>query len=499
MPDTIDQAPPPVFTQHPDSLFKKSDRNKPTTEPPALDPEVVAEEQKTLDQIKAELPSLLFGEKKKEPSAEDKAKVEAAKVEAEKVEAAKVAAEAEAAKTEEQKAEEAKAVAEAAEKKTRVRRAPDALEVARETGRAIVEGLRKGEVPDPTAPAPTVKPTDHLSSEDKDTYELFKTLSDTDPKYKGKHDEFLSFVKKAASYRKRWEKDHPGTAFDQADTEHEDFYEANQPQFAEADLDRARVRREASAEVQRQLEDQKKDYERRISEIEERSVGPEVSRQAVSAADRAVGDFIANLPDEGLRAATKEADKLKENDPLAFDVLDREAAVLRQEVAELHNIIHRQNYFKPENPLHQHLAKFVNHQEASIKQLPLEQQVFEGRRFATRDEYASMTPQQRQQSWMLSEQDVVGILTKSCSARATKVIATERKKLEDQAVRYGFVKGSAAVTPQATPPAKPAAAAPAAHRPAAPSAPTGGALPPTSAPGKAADMSTEKSLVNTLW
>lgn len=485
MPDATLEA--PVFNQHPDTLIKKAKREAPAApETQTPDPVVVAEEQKTLDQLKAELPSLLFGDKKKEPTPEEKAKAEEAK----KAEETKKAAEAEAAKTDEQKAAE--------EKKTRVRRAPDALEVARETGRAIAEGLRKNEAQTQPETA-TAKPVDNLSAEDKDTYELFKVLSDSDPKYKGKHDEFLAFVKKAAAYRKRWEKENPGSSFDPEDSQHEDFYDANQPQFEELDLEMARVRREASVEVQRQLDEQKKEYERRLQEIEDKSVGPEVARQAAVAADKAVGDFIAALPDEKLKEASKDAAKLKEQDPLAFDVLDREAAVLRQEVGELHNIIHRANYFQPTNPMHQHLARFVSHQEDSIKQLPLEQQIFEGKRFATRDEMAKMPPAQRAQHWGLTEADVVDIMTKSSSKRAAKILADERVKLEQQATRYGFVRGSGATTTQAAAPNSAASTASTAHKPSAPAAPSGGALPPVNAPGTQAQKPTEKQLVDLLW
>lgn len=487
----------PVFAQHPDTLIKKSDKILPAValEPAAPSPEAVAADEVTLEQLKKELPDLLFGEQKKVAAASpEKAAEDAAKAKAEAD--AKIVADAKIAE------DAAKA---AAEKKTTIRKAPDALEIARETGKAIAESIRSGtqvEAELVVDAAPT-DPTVNLSPEDKENYELFQTLSDSDPaKYKNKHVEFLSFVKKAKNYQTRWEKENAGKAYDPSDSEHEDFYSANQPQFVEADLERAKVRREVRKEVEASMVEQNKASERRMRELEEKTVVPEVNRQAASISDAAVNRFVAAIPDEDLRkAATETLDKLPETDPLAYEVLNGEAANLRREVSELHSIIHRRDYFNAANPVHTQLSGFINNQEQIIKKLPADKQVFDGKTFATRQEWAAMTPTQRQNRWMLGEEDVVEMLTKTSANRAVKVIESERARLEAQAIKYGYTKPASAATPKpavaaATPP--PAAPAAAAKRPSGPSGSEGGALPPTTTPANR-NETTEKNLVKFLF
>lgn len=477
-----------LFTQHPEELIKKVDRTKPETPAtpevaPVITPEAAAEtlkEEQTLEELKKQLPSILFGDKPKEP---DKPKEEPAKP-----------ADTIVPETPETPVEEPP-------KQTKVKKAapvPDAMEIARETGKAIAESLRPALTPE-VKPDPDVDPTTGLSSEDKDTYELFKVLEETDPRYKGRPSEFLSFVQKLSSYRKRWEKSHAGEAFNPSADDHEDFYTTNQPSFEESDLDKARIRLETRREVESRMSKEREDYQKRLTELEEKTVVPELERQAAIKSDKAVGQFVANITDEVLRkSVTEDSEKLRESDPLAFEILNNAASVVRQEVAELHNIIHRKNYFNAQNPMHKHLAQTIDRQEAAIKQLPAAQQVYDGKRFATRDEWASLTPTQRNQYWMLSEDDVVEMLSVRTSAEALKALDAERKRVDTLAAKYGYTKPAGApVTP--TPAAKPAATPAPARKAAPPAASSGGASPPTNAPAQGAEATVEKKLVGMLF
>lgn len=483
-------VPEVVYGQHPDELIQTVDRTKPANTPPAPEPtkEEVEKEEKAWQELKSEVPSLLFGAKKKEPTEEEKKKT--ADEEVKKVEDAK-------------KAEEAKkGTAEPA--KTKVRKAPDALEIARETGRAIADSLKPVVAPQaPTEPKDTpVDPSLGLSAEDKDTYELFKVLAETNPeRYGNTPAQFTSFVKKLAVYQKRWTKENPDKPFDPNGEEHEDFYTTNQPDFSEADLNKARVRIETRKEVEKSTAELRKQYESRLAEIEGKAVVPEIARQAATRSDEAVSQFITTIPDENLRkVAGENPEKLRESDPLAFDVLNNEAGNLRQQVVELHSIIHRKNYYNPDNPLHQALTHAVVQQESAIKQLPTSQQRFEGKMFATRQEWDAMNQAQRAQHWILSENDVVNMLSHRASHNATKIIESERKRMETMVQKYGFVKGNgASSTPPVTPAATPANTPPAAEKRVSPPSPSSGALPPTNTPASKADESDMKKLVSSLF
>jgi len=480
----------PVFNQHPDELIKKVNRKSTTPEAPEAK-EPAAEEVQSLEELKKALPALLFEDappKKKEggePKPEEK-KSDAEPPSSEK----KVDA----------KAPESEPEPE--EKKPRVRKAVDAAEIAqaaaRETGKIIAETI-KTVVPQPDN-TPANDPLTKLSPEDRENYELFKVLSDSDPRYKGKHDEFLKFVGKLSTYRRKWEKDNPGQTFDSADDAHEDFYSANQPEFDENDLDKARIRLETRREVEKELKAKDQQVDQKLREIEEKAVSPEVARQAAVVADGAIGKFVHALPDPTLKEALKEPTKLQEQDPVAFDVLNNEAGVIREAVTELHNIIHRKNYFNPSNPTHMKLAAYIDRQEQFIKNLPVDKQIFEGRRFATREEYFHVPQNQKSQYWILTEDDVVDMITSSSAAKVARDIKLEREKVEQLATRYGFKKdGAASGTTQPKSGEKSGTPTPAATKPKAPSGVEGGALPPTTSSTKKEEGPVEKQLVTSLF
>lgn len=474
-----------VYNQHPDDLIKTVDRTKPPTDaaPVEVSKEETEKQDKAWQELKKEIPSLLFGAKKKEEKPEDK-----------KPDAAKPAG----VKPEDKKPDAA--VPEV--KPTKVRKAPDALEIARETGKAIAENLRPAVAPElPVVNDVPADPTVGMSADDKETYELFQVLAEAKPeRYKNTAAEFTTFLKKLSSYQRKWAKDHPDKSFDPADEEHEDFYAANQPEFDVADLDKARMRLESRREVRKAIEETKKQYEAKLTEVENKTVGPEIARQAAAQGDNAVGQFIAAIPDETMRKTISEdSEKLKESDPLAFDILNNEAAALRAQVSELHNIIHRPKYFNPDNPQHAALAQAVIQQEDAIKRLPAAQQKVDGQMFATRDEFANMTATQRKQYWVLGEAEVVEMLSHRATRNAFSVLEAERKRIETLAQKYGFVKGAASPATQTPTTVIPTSTTPAERRQAAPASPSGGALPPTGTPAAKPDDSINKKLVKSLF
>lgn len=491
MPPELTPAPTPAanpFSQHPDSLIKKSTRNAAPAEPaaaPAIDPAAKAAEDAAFEEVKAKLPSLLWGDK-------PKAAAPAAAVSPPPAKPAEPVAPA--------------APAAPAAPKVTVTRTPSAAEIAKATAaevtRQIAENQRQQAAPTPPAApaAPVDGPPAHFSEEDKENYALFKVLSETEPgKHKDKHLAYSQFVDKFNSYKRKWEKDHAGDTFDKDSDDHEDFYSKNQPDYTPADLDKARIRLETSREVARQVDVQKKDYEAKLRDIEDRTVGAEVSREAAKVADTATGAFISQLQDDGLKTAlAKGAAALKESDPLAFEVLNTEAASLQRNVVELHNIVNRRGYYDHANPVHAGISAFVAGQEQAIQQLPLAQQVFEGKQFVTRAQFATMPPEQRARHWALTEPDVIHMLSASSAAKAAKILHSERERFKTLAPKYGFVPGAAA--PATPAPTAAAAAAPAGvAKPNAPSGSAGAAAAPAGTGTNAPAPPVENQLVKSLF
>lgn len=487
MPPEITSAPTPAanpFSQHPDSLIKKSTRNAPPADatPPAPDPAAVAAEEASFDELKSKLPSLLWGDKPK---------------------AAAPAAPA----TPPPAAAPATPSAAPAAPKVTVTRSPSAAEIAKATATEVAKQFAENQrqaapaTPPPAAPAaPSDGPPAHFSEEDKENYSLFKVLSETEPgKHKDKHLVYSQFVDKFNSYKRKWEKDNAGATFDKDSDDHEEFYTKNQPDYTPADLDKARIRLETSREVARQVAVQKTEYETKLRDIEDRTVGAEVSREAAKVADNATGAFISQLQDDGLKTAlAKGAEALKESDPLAFDILNSEAASLQRNVVELHNIVNRRGYYNHANPVHAGISAFVAGQEQAIQQLPPAQQVFEGKQFVTRAQFATMPPEQKARHWALTEPDVIHMLSASSAAKAAKILHSERERFKALAPKYGFVPGAAA--PATPAPAAAAAAAPASvAKPNAPSGSAGAAAAPAGTGTNAPAPPVENQLVKSLF
>lgn len=471
-------------TQHfqtpPEMLIKK---HVPKAEAPAPDPEVAAADEASFAEMKEKLPSILWGDKPKA---------------AEPAPAAPAVAVAPAAVAPAEPAEPADPP-----RRTVVRKQLDPVEIARS---AAMEAARAIAQERPAAPAPAAPAapdlTAHLDSKDKENYELFKHLSDSDPtQYKDAHTRFLGFVDKLDGYKRRWQKANPGQEFDAEDAEHENFYAANQPQFNPKDLEVARIRVEANKEVERRMSATERKYQERFEELESKAISGEVQREAAVHAGTATSVVVASMEDPAVKALLeKNPDDLKASDPVAYEVLDQSVAQLQEQVVELHNIIRRPRYFNQSNPVHNYVSNFVNQQEARIAALPVQNQIHEGRMFATREQMSQVPPAQRNRYWTLQEDDIVHMLASDTAARVNRSIGAERKRIEQMAVRYGYTRtGAAAAAPQPAGSAPAPAAAPASRKPASPSAGGGEGLAPAGTPAPKGAEPVEKKLVGMLF
>ena len=461
----------------PELLIKKATKKESTV--PAITPEETAATEASLTEMADKLPSILFNDPPKK----------APEVKAPEVKAPEV------------KAPETPTPAPAKPEK-HTRKAPDALEIARvtaeQTAKTLAEkwGPTPAVIKEPAAPDPLAK----LSADDRDTYEAFKYLSENDSKYKNRHTEFLKFVDELASYKKQWQRDNAGRAFDPDDSEHERFYEDNQPDYDDTDIDRARIHIEADKRIEKRLTEERHKMDERLADVESKAMSTEVQREAQESVAAVTSTFVEAIADEATKQyLAKGVDALKEADPVAFEVLDTTVAQLQEQVVELHHIVKRPRYFNPANPVHNSLAAFTGRQEQLIAQLPPAQQVFEGRAFATREQLAAMSPSDRNRYWSLTEQDVVHMLTQSATARANSAIAAERQRLETMAAKYGFVKGPASKATPAAAAATPAVSTASAAKPIAPTSGVGDPTAPAGTPSPKGDEPVEKKLVGMLF
>lgn len=470
-------AQPPIDPHAVNAMFKKADA--PADAPP---PAPLSDTDKTaMETMTKNLPNLLWGNPPKEKPPEKKEEPPK-KEEQPKVEPPKAG--------EPPKEGEAPKAPEPAEKPKRTKKSPDAMEIAKVVGETIASKLNQ---PAPAAPTPpAADPTANLSEDDRYSYKVLQEMAEAEPdKYKSKPHEFLEYAKEFDKYKTRWEQQNPGQAFDMEADEHADFFEKHEPDFNDADFRRAETR----LEYKRIHQKDREEFEERIRKAELKATIPQVQQQAQAIATESANKYLSNvLPKEGDKPV--ELVKLKEIDPITHDIIIAHQKHLGDMVTEIHKIAELgSDYFNPNLPIHRGIAEFINAQEAQVRALPAEQQINEGKMFATLADFSAMPEKEKARHWTLEEQDFIMLAENYYATFTNRTVEAEKNKLKTFAERYGYAPKAAQ---NGTPPPAPSPD-PASPKPVAPSGGGGGALPPTSGSKTSEVKDLPKALVGSLW
>lgn len=269
-----------------------------------------------------------------------------------------------------------------------------------------------------------------LSDADRRDLEVFKYLEKTNPtKYEGASKKFLKFTKEFDKYRTKWEEENQGKEFDPQAEDHDQFYAKHQPPHDPDDVEEARINMRVEAKLKEKDRESDDRYGKLETKIIEQELAPEIDKRAAGAVAAMVGEVDKDLAKV---LAEKGPDAVAEADPIAFDVLDRSASDLRQALAELEKLSHPSGRFKfdDKNRIHGFLDSFATNLERSFKNLPLDEQVRDGKVFATQAEMRSMPKEQRSRYWAMGPEDIAAALVSETAAGAKKIIATERERID---------------------------------------------------------------------
>jgi hypothetical protein len=319
----------------------------------------------------------------------------------------------------------------------------------------------------PSAPTPQ-QLVAQLPEEFRDNGDVYFEMGRMNPeKYGNLIPKIIERARKEDEYRMQWKGKNPNGEFDPDDPEHDDFYESISIGYSDRDFktaERSIIKQEAKREVLSEIEPRLKEHD---SWKKTQEVQPEISR-AVG------GVFSALLPVVNPEYATKpptpdELAKLAETDPVGAEALALSMQRWRPVVEETVRLYNGATPFDVKNPAHVAVADMLGYLEREIPKLALEDRLDEdGRRFATREEYMNLSPQQRADRWTVSKDNLLVAISSRAAAEAERFKTEEQEKLD----RYLRAKG---YTPKAGGNGAPARAA-AAAQPTTP-APT---TPPTS-------------------
>lgn len=366
--------------------------------------------------------------------------------------------------------------------KPAIKRKPvlEAEDIERTVSRAVNDAIDRREPKKPEEPQAKPAEVKHpegldLNEEDQEELEVLKKMASLDPKAKDLPDRMLKFWKDEQDYISKWERDHPDEQFDADASDHRAFY-AGAPKVSRKEF-KAAERRIIGDEVRESI--QKEVVEKQVTPALERlqarelyrEKSPEIHRETGEGVIRFVGmadDGIGKLMDQedGGKVLNRDiAAKMQAEDPLAFDVINRQARILETELNELGKATKLGKFYKfrPDYSVdidgesvyvHAEITNLANRMEEEQLAKPKAKQVWDGKQFITRSQFGQMMGQIDQgpgsveekalkrdevfdRYWFVESGDIRDKLVEVHAAKAKKIITQLRSYTKSQSSKNG--------------------------------------------------------------
>lgn len=263
-------------------------------------------------------------------------------------------------------------------------------------------------------------------------------------KYAKISEKFVKSAKSAASYKSKWEKEHPGQEFDPNDSEHDEFYEGNEVSYDEKDFQKALV----SAEARKIVEESRKEDRKEIDELRSKhsamELAPVVEREANARVSDLIADAAPELKDIVSKGLTEESiNQLVEKDPVVGDIVAGAAVNLRDFTRASMLLMSPKASVKydPADHMHQEVYEFLVETEREMSALPPEDQMFNGRKFVPRPTYLKMmaeNPKKAEHLWTFTAEHLAEIRAAKAAKFTKAAIENRRAMVEKQAKQMGY-------------------------------------------------------------
>lgn len=312
----------------------------------------------------------------------------------------------------------------------------------------------------PPADDPDADFVETLDEDQKEAVELARFAAKAMPdKYGNMPKRTVEYLKKVDSYIDDKRKEDPDWDPEQ-DSGFASFIEENRPTYQSGDrrkLERQQIADQVRADVEKEFKP-KIEATERAAKVQE--MKPEIEK-AVESYEAAIAQRF--IPDEkspffaAFKAASDKDPTYKEEawtaaravDPLATTVARNfmsQAKQLGREYLELVSGVAQQAAYDPRQPMtspanqraimQQRLFGFIDQQEQVFAQNGGDMRTVNGKTFVSRRELEAMPPAERAKHWTLGHEDVLDMLAVAAAAQATKALADEVKRREEE----GYVK-----------------------------------------------------------
>jgi hypothetical protein len=316
---------------------------------------------------------------------------------------------------------------------------------------SIADGIARGLKPKEEktekreeAPKPTGPEARHIETLDR----MEKLWPD---EYKGAAKRYQDAQVKIDTYRKSWEKDHPGESFDEDSDEHKDYYDKNDLFEFWDSRDYARAAGSIEAERIKTKDDEEKNRKdnERLSDLERKEKLREARGQIIKeqvdtsrAYWKALGDDFEDVITDDGQVNNERLKELREADPIATNHRVAAARDLSLEVEAVYSLMNGLAKFDANNPVHAAMGTFGETMEKALASKPIgEKQDADGRTFLTMKEYYAMPKDQREaKHWTLSARDIAYHRAKVLASETEATIKQKEAELEQFATARGYSK-----------------------------------------------------------
>lgn len=300
-------------------------------------------------------------------------------------------------------------------------------EIIRETAQSVSQQARMpSDTPelDPDN-TPTLSP---IEAKNKSDLAVFSEM-ESDPKYNGIKDRYVDYLTKLSQYKANWKKENPSSDFSLDDLEHEEFITSVQPDYDVDDFTDARI----TVKARGLMAEQERSYRSEIDELRSSVEESNMKGELQTASNASIAEVV-KIADESYLKVVQDGggDALKDADPVAHDILNDVLAKNEKAFYELEKLTHPTKRFKlnTNNETHKMLVDFAIRKEGDISNLPVGEQMHEGRRFATTKQWARMGEAQRANHWHLEPAHIKAMYISDVGNQAKDRIGKQRDVFE---------------------------------------------------------------------
>lgn len=295
----------------------------------------------------------------------------------------------------------------------------------------------------PTRETPSADPNADaealLTNEEKDDYAVIKHMAATNEAYKDLPGQYLGQMRKIVDYQRKWEAANPGETFDPNNEEHNDFYDRVAPRYSQRDFEDAKI----DMAVERRLakvqgkSDQK--AEKLEAEMAMKDAVPLINQSQVTA----IRDVLTAVnPELDKLLKEKGPDAVVEADEVAADIVRAAMGNLTPFIEAARHIDEPSRRIKinEKNPQHVEYIEYLMAQEQAIANGPASGRIKDGKRFASRRDFAAMPADQRAKHWFLTVDDLIARRVAEEAELAKDAYKKENERIDKLLQKRGYTK-----------------------------------------------------------